>query len=66
MSTFLSNLINNLSDQLYNNCFDCKNLLDYMVFKDNKVVFRCFKVKKYISKDFKNQLTERFKNRKIL
>ena len=27
MSTSLSNLINNLSDQLYNNCFDCKNPL---------------------------------------
>ena len=46
MSTSLSNLISNLSDQLYNNCFDCKNLLDYMVFKDNKVVFRCFECKK--------------------
>ena len=48
MSTSLSNIISNLSYQLYNNWFDCKNLLDYMVFKDNKVVFRCFECKKNI------------------
>ena len=62
MSTSLSSLINNLSDQLYNNCFGCKNPLDYMVFKDNKVVFRCFECKKDISKDFNNELIKRFKN----
>ena len=62
MGTSLSNLINNLSDQLYTNCFDCKNPLDYMVFKDNKVVLRCFECKKIISEDFNNELTERFKN----
>ena len=61
MATSLSNLINNLSHQLYNNCSDCKNLLHYIVFKDNKV-FRCFECKKNISKDFNNELTERFKN----
>ena len=31
-----------------------------MIFKDNKVVFRCFECKKNISEDFKNELTERF------
>ena len=46
MSNSLSNLINDLSDQFYNNCFDCKNLLDYMVFKDNKVVFKCLECEK--------------------
>ena len=55
MATSLSNLINNLFDQLYNNCFDCKNLLDYMSFKDNKVVFSCFECEKNISKDFNNE-----------
>ena len=35
MTTSLSSLINNLSDQLYNNSFDCKNPLDCMVFKDD-------------------------------
>ena len=59
---FMSTSLSNLADQLYNNCFDCKNLLDYMVFKDNKVVFRCFECKKNISKGFNNELTKRFKN----
>ena len=40
MATSLSNLINNLSGQLYKNCADCKNLLDYTVFKDDKILFR--------------------------
>ena len=62
MNTSLLNLISNLSDQLYNNCFYCKNLLDYMIFKDNKVVCRCFERKKNISKYFNNELTKRFKN----
>ena len=61
IASSLSNLISNLSDQLCSNCFYCKNLLDYMIFKDNKVVFRCFECKN-ISKDFNNELTERFKN----
>ena len=63
MATSLSNLTNNLSDQLYNNCSDCKNLLDYMVLKDDKIVFRCFECKKNITKDFNNELVERFKNK---
>ena len=50
MGTSLSNLANNLTDQLYNNCFDCKNPLDYMVFKDDKIVFRCFECKKILVK----------------
>ena len=62
MATSLSNLVNNLSNQLYNNCSDCKNLLDYMVFKDDKIVFRCFESKKSTSKDFSNELIERLKN----
>ena len=43
---FMSTSLSNLADQPNNNCFDCKNLFDYMVFKDNKVVFRCFESKK--------------------
>ena len=62
MSTSLLNLISNLSDQHYNNCFDCKNLLNCMVFKDNKVVFRCFECTKNISKNYNNELTKRFTN----
>ena len=46
MATSLSNHINNLSNQLYNNCSDCKNPLDYMVFKNDRIVFGCFECKK--------------------
>ena len=62
MAISLSNLVNNLSDQLHNNCSDCNNLLDYLVFKDDKIVFTCFECKKNTSKDFNNELIERFKN----
>ena len=58
----LSNFTKDLSDQLYNNCCDCKNPLDYMVFKNEQIVFRCFKCKKNTSKDLDNELIERFKN----
>ena len=50
MATPLSYLINILSDQVYNNCSDCKNPLDYMVLKDDKIVFRCFECKKILVK----------------
>ena len=46
MATSLSNLTNNLSDKLENNCPDCKNRLDYMILKNDKIVFRCFECKK--------------------
>ena len=62
MATSLSNLTNYLSDQLYNNCSDCKNPFDYIIFKDDKIVFRCFECKKNPSKDFNSELIERFKN----
>ena len=61
-ATSLSNLVNNLSDQLYSNFSDCKNLLDYMVLKDEKIVFSCFECQKYITKEFNYELIERFKN----
>ena len=39
MATSLSDLINNLSDQLYNNFSECKHFLDYMIIKDDKIVY---------------------------
>ena len=53
MSSPLSNLIDNLSEGLHNdNCTDCKSSLDYMMFKDDQLIFRCFKYKKNYKKDF--------------
>ena len=60
----LSNLVNNLVDQLYSKCSHCNNLLHYMLFKNNQIVFRCFECKKNIIKSFNNELTENFQNRR--
>ena len=47
MSSSLSNLIDNLSEGLHNpKCTDCKSCLDYMMFKDVQLIFRCFECKR--------------------
>ena len=62
MASSLSKLVDNLSDGFYNNCSACESPLDYMMIKDDKVVFRCFECKKKCDKDFDSQLTKRFSN----
>ena len=43
MSTSLSKLVKFLSERLHNDqCTDCKSKLDYMYFKDDQLIFRCF------------------------
>ena len=54
MSSSLSNLVDNLSKVLHNgNCTDCKFYLDYIIFKDDQLIFRCFGCKKNYKKDLK-------------
>ena len=63
MPTSLSKLVDNLSKGLHNNRFiDCKSCLDYMITKDEKLIFRCFNCKKSYEKDFNKELIERFAN----
>ena len=63
MSTSLSELVDNLSEGLHDNrCADCKSSLDYMITKDEKLIFRCFTCKKNYEKDFNKELIERFAN----
>ena len=51
MSISLSNLVNNLSQGLYNDrCIDCKSCLGYMTIKDEQLIFRCFRYKKNCEK----------------
>ena len=51
MSNPLSDLVDHLSDGLYSyDCPDCKSQLDYMIIKNNKVIFRCLSVKRTIVK----------------
>ena len=66
MSSSLSNLADNLSERLHSDkctdCTDCTSCLDYMVFKDDQLIFRCFECKKNYKKDFSKELIKRFAN----
>ena len=63
MSTSLSNLVNNLSEGVYNDkCTNCKSCLDYMTTLDEQLIFRCFRCKKNYEKDFNKKLIQRFAN----
>ena len=43
VSTSLSSLVDNLSEKLHSHeCKDCKSEVDYMSFKDDQLIFRCF------------------------
>ena len=41
---------------------DCKSSLDYMINKDDKLIFTCFECKKNYEKDFNKELIKRFTN----
>ena len=43
-------------------CTDCKSCLDYMITKDDQLIFRCFQCKKNFKNDFNNELIKRFAN----
>ena len=61
MSCSLSSLVTNLSEGLNNDrCTDWISYLDYMVTKDEKLIFTCFKCKKNYEKDFNKELIIRF------
>ena len=63
MSTSLSKLVDNLSEELHNNrCVDCKSCLDYMKNKDEKLSLRCSSSKKNYEKDFNKELVKRSAN----
>ena len=63
MSTSLSKLVDNLSEELYNNkSINCESCLDYMKTKNEKLIFRCFNCKQYYEKDFNKELIKRFVN----
>ena len=53
MSSSLSSLADNFSDGHHTErCTDCKSFLDYMITKDEQLIFRCFECKKNYKKDF--------------
>ena len=76
MSSSLSSLVDNLAlDILFENkspqnikipqtsgkC-ECGNKLDYMRFKDNHVIFKCFRCNTWFKKEFNKDLINKFKN----
>ena len=63
MSSFLSKLVDNLSEGLHNNkCLDCKSCLDYIKTKNEKLILKCFNCKQYYEKGFNRELIKRFAN----
>ena len=61
MSSSLSNLVDNLSEGLHcDKCIDCKSYLDYMITKDDQLIFRCFECKKNYKKNYNRELIKRF------
>ena len=63
MLSSLSILADNLSEGFHSDkCTDCKSYFDNMMFKDNQLIFRCFKYKKNYNKDFNKELIKRFAN----
>ena len=63
MSSSLSSLVDNLSERLHSDkCTVCKSCLDYMITKDDQLIFRCFDCKKNYKKDFNKELIKRFAN----
>ena len=63
MSSSLSNLVDNSSEELHSDkCIECKSCLDYMITKDDQLIFSCFDCKKNYKKDFNHELIKRFAN----
>ena len=67
MSSSLSNLVDNLSEIFHiDKCMDCKSCLEYMMFKDDQLIFRCFECKTNSKKEFNKKLINQFSNIWIL
>ena len=63
LSSSLLSLVHNLPGGLHSDkCTDCKSCLDYMINKDDQLIFRCFECKKNYKKDFNKELIKRFAN----
>ena len=62
MSSSLSNLLDNQSEELSDKCTDSKSCLDYMINKDDELMFTSFECKKNYKKKFNKELIKRFAN----
>ena len=63
MASSLSSPVDNLSEGLHGDKrIDCKSCLDYMITKDDQLIFKCFVCKKNYKKEFNKELIKRFAN----
>ena len=63
ISSKLSDLVDNLSEKVQSDtCPDCKARFDYLITKDDELMFRCFDCKQNYQKDWKKNLINRFAN----
>ena len=63
MSRSLSSLVDNLSNRLHSDkCKDCKSCLDYMITKDDQLIFRFLECTNNYEKDLNKELIKRFAN----
>ena len=61
MSSSLSKLVDNLSEEIHNNkCADCKSNLDYIKTKNEKLILECYNCKQRYRKKFNKELIKRF------
>ena len=61
MAASLSELVNNLSNGLHSKkCTDCGLNLEYMIAKDDILIFRCFRCKRNCEIDFAKELNNKF------
>ena len=62
MSSSLSKLVGNLSEGIHNDkCLDCNSCLDYINFKKEKLLLKCFNCKTYYKKKFNKDLIKNIK-----
>ena len=63
LSTSLSSLADTISIRLHGyKCTDCGSFLDYMIPRDDRLIFRCFECRKNCEKDYSKELIKRFAN----
>ena len=63
MSSSLSSLVDNLSEGFHSDKRTyCKSCLDYLMFKDDQLIFRCFECKNNYNQDIDKELIKRFAN----
>ena len=60
MSSSLSKLVDNLSEEIHNNkCLDCNSCLDYVKIKNEKLFLKCFDCNTYYKKKFNKDLIKK-------